>query len=81
MMHLLHLFCFPSLCSSQYSHAFISQEEDSSLVQADDLLMTGLRFRADVQAAGCRGGGVCGVWCAGGESAQAGATLLWLAWP
>ena len=36
-------------------HAFISQEEDSSLVQADDLLC----FRADVQAAGC--GGVCGV--------------------
>ena len=61
MMHLLHLLCFPSLCSSQYSHAFISQEEDSSLVQADDL-------RADVQAAGvswwwCVVCGVCGVWC------------------
>ena len=80
MMHLLHLLCFPSLCSSQYLHAFISQEEDSSLVQADDL-QTGLCFRADVQAAGCGGGGVWCVWCAGGESAQAGATLLWLAWP
>ena len=32
-------------------------------MQADDLLMTGLRFRADVQAAGCRGGGVVCVVC------------------
>ena len=65
MMHLLHLLCFPSLCASQYSHAFISQEEDSSLVQADDL-QTGSVFVRMCKLLGCGGGGgvvcvVCGV--------------------
>ena len=60
MMHLLHLFCFPSLCSSQYSHAFISQEEDSSLVQADDL-QTGSVFVRMCKLLGVVMVVVCGV--------------------
>ena len=50
------------------------------MVQADDL-QTGSVFVRMCKLLGVVVVVVCGMWCAGGESAQAGATLLWLAWP